>query len=661
MQEKSLREALNSDSFPEVTVSYFSHGYPTFSLPPKDINQLRLFHGSCRQIGDRDLDALPILDLAIAETAHRPDDRPHQLFMTGDQIYGDDLSQPLLWGIQVNCDRLFDWTDALDIDPLIRQKGDKFPKDRTRLARDLAGFTASLKNSPEKSKSHLFRFQEYCVIYLLSWSQCCWDIDFPTASERGLKGKEARKWTAEVNNLHQFKASQPYVRRALANIATYMIFDDHDVSNDWNLNKTWCDRVYGKLLGRQVVRNALLTYALFQGWGNTPNQFSKGTIGEELITQTERWSQSGGANHKATKNIYELLGLPFIDSSEQPKFIRDGNCFCLYHASPCLQWHYRIETTNYEVIALDTRTQRGYPAGDSNAIPQLLSPSAFEEQLGAMLDPKNSDRPDNFLTFVIAPTNVFSLELLRTAQRFSQRLGRVFDADVGDSWNLEEETRAEFLASLFRNRDRIVILTGDIHFSAALQLTYESDHQKHPKSLIQLTASAISNSDTATAFLHTIFKSFFPERERHWHRNNVHYSTHWISRSPAKSLSWGDRIPWLLDNLKNPNASLIIKWFQRALLYFWTRRWIQEGKEVIGLNNLAEVSVESNHTHNGSNGSFVDSYLSVSQLVYWYTTWDSGKIVRSEFNGFRNKKIVGQPVRKEPAAQKLGGKRQRLG
>ena len=39
------------------------------------------------------------------------------------------------------------------------------------------------------------------------------------------------------------------VRRAMANIPTYMIFDDHDFTDDWNLNPMWYDRVYTTSLG----------------------------------------------------------------------------------------------------------------------------------------------------------------------------------------------------------------------------------------------------------------------------------------------------------------------------------------------------------------------------------------------------------------------------
>ena len=51
-----------------------------------------------------------------------------------------------------------------------------------------------------------------------------------------------------------------------------MIFDDHEVTDDWNLSPLWRDRVMTTSLGVTIVRNALLAYALFQDWGNDPGQ-----------------------------------------------------------------------------------------------------------------------------------------------------------------------------------------------------------------------------------------------------------------------------------------------------------------------------------------------------------------------------------------------------
>ena len=60
------------------------------------------------------------------------------------------------------------------------------------------------------------------------------------------------------------------MRRALANVPTYMVFDDHDVTDDWNLGRAWRDRVFTSPLGRRIVMNALVAYAVFQDWGNDP-------------------------------------------------------------------------------------------------------------------------------------------------------------------------------------------------------------------------------------------------------------------------------------------------------------------------------------------------------------------------------------------------------
>src|SRR5262249_5753611 len=72
----------------------------------------------------------------------------------------------------------------------------------------------------------------------------------------------------------------PRVRRALANIPTYMIFDDHDVTDDWNMSLDFVNRVYSDSLGRRIVQNALVAYALCQHWGNVPEQFQNDASGK---------------------------------------------------------------------------------------------------------------------------------------------------------------------------------------------------------------------------------------------------------------------------------------------------------------------------------------------------------------------------------------------
>ena len=75
------------------------------------------------------------------------------------------------------------------------------------------------------------------------------------------RGSDLASWSTSAFGLKQ-------VRRALANIPTYMIFDDHEVTDDWNMTREFCNEVYGTELGLRIVQNATGAYALCQHWGN---------------------------------------------------------------------------------------------------------------------------------------------------------------------------------------------------------------------------------------------------------------------------------------------------------------------------------------------------------------------------------------------------------
>lgn len=217
----SLQQALRSPTHPDVCISYFAHGLPTFALSPEDLNDLQILHGSCRKLHDYELDALPIIDQMIAETAHQPNTRPHQLFFTGDQIYGDEVADAFLWGIHQLQPALFGWEETLlDQIPDVHRHQLK-PGKRKVLAESHAGLTASLQGDEHKTQRHLLRFSEYCTSYLFAWSECFWQFRFPPASEVGRSGKAAKQWNQQVRNLQATARSQMTVRRALANIPTY--------------------------------------------------------------------------------------------------------------------------------------------------------------------------------------------------------------------------------------------------------------------------------------------------------------------------------------------------------------------------------------------------------------------------------------------------------
>ena len=53
-----------------------------------------------------------------------------------------------------------------------------------------------------------------------------------------------------------------------------MIFDDHEVTDDWYLSQSWRSRVLTAPFGRAIVRNGYAAYAVCQAWGNDPAAFT---------------------------------------------------------------------------------------------------------------------------------------------------------------------------------------------------------------------------------------------------------------------------------------------------------------------------------------------------------------------------------------------------
>jgi hypothetical protein len=698
--------SLTSNSVNLNPISYFDHKLPTFATTPTNPNHLKIVHGSCRKPHGSGRDALSMLDLLIEENAYQPTLRPQQLFLTGDQIYGDDVANPLLYLATEIGDTLLGWREQLPLDlSHHREAKDLIPGHRSDLVRDYAGFTAMLPNQPDKAKSHLLSFGEYVAMYLLVWSPVLWCQEFPAIPHHLLmaagdnQDEAAKTWQEEVLALESFRIHLPRACRALANVPTYMIFDDHDVSDDCYLNQQWCLRVFGKPLGRRVVQNAVLAYAICQGWGNTPAQFESGSIGKELLDATVKWSQSQGQDESAWGKIAKCLAMPKIDSKTGlPLFRSDGDAFIL--DSDCandnryLIWNYHLVDRCFEVLVLDTRTWRGYPLVDESSyeevnqqqdlgdvadrLPVLLSPIGFETQIRQCLArTKDAGIP---ITIIVLPTNIESLWLIDVIQEWHLSKGKIFETDVGDAWNLNKKGFAQLLATLFENRDRVVVLSGDIHYSSAVRINYwakNSDHQEVPKILAQLTSSALKNAEQKTHIINTKIKSLFPELPQDWagwhgipklveiqtiqqqvkvidlpileappvikqirshftngniaweiavlersHFPDWRYRIEWVKRQSARE-SLQEKPDLLVQSLQS-HSQKTSKKLKRLLTWLWRNRWLQDGEEAVGYSNFALVSFIWSEAKDGDK--------TVIQDVYWRSPWQHKYIVYSRYS-----------------------------
>jgi len=455
---------------------YPGHPLPGFLLPAQDIHNLRIMHGSCRKPHGVGKETLSALDTIIAHASNLSE-RPQQLFLTGDQIYADDVAAPLLFTL-IDASQVLFAGNKVEQLPHLQIPAHQIPPGTRG---DAALNTARLTSS--KADNHLLSLGEYAAMYIFTWSDVLWPQELPDIEEMSATSSRARpsKHKEKVRDaqahiemttrLQAFRATLPSVRRALANIATYMICDDHDITDDLFLDGAWCKHVLQNPLGYRIVRNGLLAYALFQAWGNTPTQFA-GVHGSTLLQAIDAWR--GDDSDPQLALIEETIGLP-------ESFDGTGSLQC---AKQALRWDYIYAGPHYQLIALDTRTKRYYRAPTD--FPGLLSPQALQTQLAA------HTRDDVEVTIILSPTPVLGIDFIENIQLWSRWRVKDNYAFDREAWALEWGTFQQLLRTI-SSMKRVVFLAGDVHYAFGSSLEYWDRHTRETARLVNYTSSPLCN------------------------------------------------------------------------------------------------------------------------------------------------------------------------
>ncbi|MCB0732524.1 MAG: hypothetical protein KDC88_15985, partial [Ignavibacteriae bacterium] len=247
---------------------YGSYDLPSFCLPSEYVDNtklehLKIAHGSCRKPHGGKRDAFRLLDGKLSDY-HKvidPKERIQMLFLTGDQIYADDVDPYLFEMLEKVTDSIVNIPEILPIENDSSIYNDGFSQseleknNRYQLIKKI-GFTAD----ENESQNHVIKLGEFYSMYLFAWSDVLWpDLD-----------AEAHENSIEIQN---YWRALPKVRKVLANIPTYMIFDDHEITDDWFRTFEWSEKTLSDPTARRVLANGLSAYAVFQGWGNIPEKF----------------------------------------------------------------------------------------------------------------------------------------------------------------------------------------------------------------------------------------------------------------------------------------------------------------------------------------------------------------------------------------------------
>ncbi|PON19119.1 hypothetical protein C2W62_04400 [Candidatus Entotheonella serta] len=311
-----------------------SYQAPTFFVPSPERSRVRFLHGSCRKLHGEGEDAISRALNVLQAAASQPQHRPTHLLLTGDQIYGDDVHTELIeqirWlGLRLMARR--EYLPGLGQSTVLTEPGER----GAIVTR--GGFTAG-----DVARNHLLGLGEYAAMYLLAWSPEVWQ---QYGASSGLEDTSAD------------------MRRLLANIPTYMTFDDHEITDDWNLTYEWVFNVASNPTTRRVISNGLAMFGVFQAMGNNPRRANtlRRVAASNPVMATRQTAQT--ASDSAVQGT---------DVSRWPRFDRDTWGF--------LHWAF-VAKMRPRVIFLDTRTHRVWERGwapNRQRVAGLLAPYALE-------------------------------------------------------------------------------------------------------------------------------------------------------------------------------------------------------------------------------------------------------------------------------------------
>jgi hypothetical protein len=267
-----------------------------------------------------------------------------------------------------------------------------------------------------------------------------------------------------------------------------MVLDDHEVTDDWNLDHPWTQAVYSTPAGRRVVFNGLLAYALCQHWGNVPDRFATAATPEAQLLGAAGFT---GASADTPANR-DLLGVPSAPPPAPPpvSVLRDPT------VATTLRYDFRIGMSDgwpVRIVALDERTAREFVRVDhpaariSMAVLAATLPAPAAEDIAAA-------------TLVIAPSPVLGTHVVEHVIQPAASLlpgGSVY-TDF-ESWSASTPNHQELLRRLAAYAP-VVLLGGDVHYSATTALTYVRGGATTRGAGI--TSSSAKNSDAKTMTLH---------------------------------------------------------------------------------------------------------------------------------------------------------------
>jgi hypothetical protein len=249
----------------------------------------------------------------------------------------------------------------------------------------------------------------------------------------------------EYTQLYRETWSDPDIRWLLSTVPSVMIFDDHDVNDDWNISWSWVREMRELSWWDDRITGAFMSYWIYQHIGN----LSPPELEEEELLRLVRSDDDAGPRLRETARKWD-------------------------RESAASRWAYYRDFGDSRLLVVDSRAARVLSDSSREMIDEEEWDWVIEHSLGDF---------DHLIIAstlpVFMPQGIHHLEAWneavcagrwgRVAARLAERLRRAVDLEHWSAFNTSFERLCDWLRQVSEGADTrrppatIVLLGGDIH------------------------------------------------------------------------------------------------------------------------------------------------------------------------------------------------------
>ena len=324
----------------------------------------------------------------------------------------------------------------------------------------------------------------------------------------------------EYVRLYEASWSDPEIRWLLSTVPTAMIFDDHDVRDDWNTSAAWRTEMAGTGWWADRIRAALASYWVYQHLGNlSPAELERDQDYRALLAEPgDRWPLVAELADRADRETDGVKGVRFSFSWQLG---RNRLVMIDSRNGRILTTGERAMLSDREFRWVEDTALNGLDGVDhlilASSLPWLLPPVISELQSA---NERAADRPGPLGRLAEAIRQIADLEhwpaFDRSFVRFTGLVSRAASSDPGPA--------------------SVSVISGDVHHSYAARAELPGPAATH-----QLVCSPLHNY--VPGYMRPVFRLGWSPRLARWARAVLR------PRSlPDRPLRWDRRCGPLFGN-----------------------------------------------------------------------------------------------------------------